>query len=74
MIIRKIFCTMTKVRRKEKHFENRFKLNCYYDKYLPISAYEAERMGFIKLSYDESKFHMPAGIKNELQKVHLINI
>ncbi len=35
---------------------------------MPISAYEAERMGFIKLSYDESKFHMPAGIKNELQK------
>ena len=30
---------------KEKHFENRFKLNCYYDKYLPIFAYEAERMG-----------------------------
>lgn len=49
---------------KAKNFEIRFELNCDYDKYLPVSSYEAEIMGFEKLSYDDSKYHMPDEIKN----------
>jgi Mg-chelatase subunit ChlD len=52
---------------KTKHFEKRFSLNCNYDKYLPISSYEAAIMGFHKLPKGEAKYHMPAGITDELQ-------
>ncbi len=50
------------------HFEERFKLNAQYDKFLPITAYEAEKMNFEKLPSSEAVYHTPSGIKNEEQK------
>lgn len=53
---------------KTKHFEKRFELNCDYDKYLPISSFEASIMGFRKLPESEAKYHTPSGVTNELEQ------
>lgn len=53
---------------KTVHFEERFNLNCCYDKYLPITSYEAVNMGFEKLPMDKSKYHIPDGVETETEK------
>ncbi len=50
------------------HFDERFELNCYYDTFLPITAYEAKQMGFRKLPQGEAKYHTPDGIDSETVK------
>lgn len=53
---------------KTVHFEERFNLNCCYDKYLPITSYEAVNMGFEKLPMGKSKYHIPDGVETETEK------
>lgn len=50
------------------HYEERFEYNCYYDMYLPITAFEASQMGFYKLAAGDSKYHHPDGMESEEEK------